>query len=298
MHEQDWIKRYIFPLVTSPGADGLRDDVAVLSTAPGSIVTMDTIVMGEHFLPTDPLDTVGQKLVRVNVSDIRSKGAVPGEALLSIAWPKQLTEADFQRLVSGIGHDLTAFGVSLIGGDLVGTNGPLLLTMTLIGQCLGDAPVRRSGGCVGQALYVDGEIGWGFIGLKAALNGGSPDALARYRVPEISTQVAAQIVAANASASMDVSDGLLLDASRLADASGCGVRIDLDSVPLAGTCEKLDDVLHLCTGGDDYRILMAAAPDIDLPGFTAIGVLTKKLGLQLEYRGERVNAPSTLGFEH
>ena len=86
MQESDWIQRYIVPLVTASGADALRDDVALLSTPSAMIATMDTLVEGVHFLASDPLGTVGQKLVRVNVSDVYAKGALPHEALLSIAW--------------------------------------------------------------------------------------------------------------------------------------------------------------------------------------------------------------------
>lgn len=298
MHEHTWIKRYIAPLVTAPGADGLNDDVAILSTAASTIVTMDTIVAGVHFLPDDGLETVGQKLLRVNISDIFSKGAEPIEAVLSIAWPRGRDEAEFGNLIAGIERDLKTYGVSLVGGDLVSIEGPLTLTMMMTGQCLNAGPVRRSGGSAGQGLYIDGEIGWGGVGLQAAKSGGAADDAARYRVPEISPRASAETVASHAAASMDVSDGLLIDAARLAESSGCGALLDLDCVPLAKSTENIDDILNLCVAGDDYRILISAADDVDLPGFTRIGVLTKAPGLQLRYRGQAVNPPSTLGFEH
>ncbi len=115
MQETDWIKRYIAPLVTAAGADGLRDDVALLATDGPTIATMDTLVEGVHFLPKDPDDTVGQKLIRVNVSDVFAKGAVPGAALLSIAWPRGRSEARFASLLQGMARDLETFGVALMG---------------------------------------------------------------------------------------------------------------------------------------------------------------------------------------
>ncbi len=298
MHEATWIQRFIQPLVTATGADQLRDDVALLTAEGPTIVTMDTLVEGVHFLPSDPLDTVGQKLIRVNVSDIYAKGALPREALLSIAWPKGRGESAFGALTSGIGHDLEAYNVSLIGGDLVGTDGPLTLTLTLTGRCLKDEPVRRSGGSAGQGVFVTSEIGWGGLGLQAALSEGDPDAIRRYRVPEISASTTAQLVADTASASMDVSDGLLIDALRLATASDCGVSIELDRVPLAAPTTELASLLAQCTAGDDYRILISADPESEIPGFIKIGNLTESKGLQLAYYGQRINPPSTLGFEH
>ena len=298
MNESDWIKTHIAPLVDAEGAVGLTDDVALL-TAPGpTIVTMDTLVEGTHFLSTDPADTVGQKLIRVNVSDIFAKGALPAQALLSVAWPKQRSEQLFANLMAGISRDLNSFKASLIGGDLVGTDGPLTLTLTLAGTCLADGPVRRSGGQVGQAIYVSGEIGWGGIGLADARAGRASAAAERYRMPDIGSATSAKRVAEVASASMDISDGLLIDASRLAEASGCGVRLDLDLVPLARPTDEVDQILEQCTAGDDYKILMAADSDVAIPGFTKIGVLTESKGLQLAYCESDVNTPSTLGFEH
>ncbi|MGB1069508.1 MAG: AIR synthase related protein, partial [Henriciella sp.] len=101
MQEAEWIDRYIKPLVTSKGAFELTDDVAVLTPYETTIVTMDTLVEAVHFLAADPLDTVGRKLLRVNISDIYAKGAAPGEALLSIAWPRHRDEVEFAALMAG-----------------------------------------------------------------------------------------------------------------------------------------------------------------------------------------------------
>ncbi|MCR9269350.1 MAG: thiamine-phosphate kinase [Hyphomonadaceae bacterium] len=298
MRETDWIQRFIVPLVKARGADRLRDDVALLSADGPIIVTMDTLVEGVHFLASDPLNTVGQKLVRVNLSDILAKGAEPVEALLSISWPRGRSETEFGALMAGLERDLDDFGIALIGGDLVSIDGPLTLTLTLTGRCLMAGPVRRSGGRAGQALLINGKIGWGQIGLQAAKSDPASEAAMRYRVPKISSIFAAQVVADFARASMDVSDGLLIDAARLAEASKCGVTIALEQVPLAAETDDLAEILVQCTAGDDYRILISAEPDQNVPGFTKIGQLTESQGLQLAYNGNSVNPPSTLGFEH
>lgn len=298
MSERDWIDRYIRPLVTAKGADGLRDDVALLASGGVQIATMDTLVEGIHFLADDLLDTVGQKLLRVNVSDIHAKGALPLEALLSVAWPKGRSETEFEALMSGVGRDLAAFKVALIGGDFVSTDGPLVLTLTLTGQCLGKAPIRRSGARVGDSIFIGGEIGWGAIGLAAARVGGSDQGAGRYRVPLISTAAQARTVSDIATASMDVSDGLLIDAQSLAQASRVGLEIALDAVPLAVDASDFEDIIRLCSGGDDYQILMTAREHEAPEGFTKIGKVTTGNKLAFTYKNEPVNLPETLGFEH
>ncbi|MEM7638599.1 MAG: thiamine-phosphate kinase [Pseudomonadota bacterium] len=298
MRESDWIQHYIAPLVHAPGAARLRDDVATLSMSGPTIVSMDTLTQGTHFLADDPLDTVGQKLVRVNASDIIAKGAEPVEALLSVAWPENGSESDFAAFMNGLGLDLEQFGIALIGGDLVRTSGPLTLTLTLTGRCLNEGPVRRSGGAAGQSLLINGEIGWGGLGLDAAKKGGPADLVQRYRVPRIGPIAAAGTIAKFATASMDVSDGLLIDVARLAAASGCGAHIHLESVPLAQVSENAEEILAQCTSGDDYCALISAGSGMSIPGFTVIGSLTPEPGLQLTHQGAVVNTPSTLGFEH
>lgn len=298
MDEIAWIKRHIAPLVTSDGADGLRDDVALLTAIGPTIATMDTLVEGVHFLPSDPAATIGQKLIRVNVSDIYAKGAEPLEALLSIAWPQHRPEPAFAELMTGLGQDLERFAAALIGGDLVRHDGPLTLTLTLTGRCIGKGPVRRSGGQAGEGLYLNGEIGWGGVGLAAARRQDAPETADRYQVPQISPLSAARTVAEKASASMDVSDGLLLDTERLAAASGCGAVLQLERVPLAAASTEVGEILAQCTAGDDYRILLSAPPGQAIPGFVEIGALTESPGLQLRFKGQGVNPPSTLGFEH
>ena len=298
MRETDWIDRYIRPLVTAPGAASLNDDVALLSASSPTIVTMDTLVENIHFLASDPPNTVGQKLISVNASDILAKGAAPSELLLSIAWPRGRSEAEFSALLNGVANDLKTYELALIGGDFVATDGPLTLTATMTGRCFGPAPVRRAGGAAGQTIYLNGDIGWGGLGLQAAKDGGDPMAAERYRVPEIGTISEAETIAQNASASMDVSDGLLMDLARLADASGCGANLELDTNPLAKASENIEEIIAQCTSGDDYAMLVCADPSRAMPGFQAIGQLTGRPGLHLKYRGQAVKTPSTLGFEH
>lgn len=234
----------------------------------------------------------------MNVSDILAKGAAPADLLLSIAWPRGRSEDAFSALLQGLARDLETYNVALIGGDLVTTDGPLTLSATLTGQCIGAAPVRRSGGMPGQLIHLNGEIGWGGLGLQAARTGGDKTAIQRYRIPQIGALSAAEMIAKHASASMDVSDGLLIDLARLVEASGCGANIELDRVPLAQTTENIEEIIAQCTSGDDYAMLVCADSAKEMPGFRAIGQLIDAPGLHIKHHGIAVKTPSTLGFEH
>ncbi len=145
---------------------------------------------------------------------------------------------------------------------------------------------------------ISGEIGWGGLGLQAAKSGEMSSAVQRYRVPEISSESIAQTVARVAAASMDVSDGLLIDVKRLADASGCGAALALEQIPLAQPSDQTEAILSQCTSGDDYCVLVAVDGEQMVPGFIEIGTLMENPGLQLSFHGRQVNPPSTLGFEH
>lgn len=269
MDEFDLIRKYFAPLATSPGADGLRDDVA--EVAPGLIVTKDAIVEGVHFLASDPLDTVARKLVRVNVSDIIAKGARPGGALLALIWPKDRAVAEIETFAAALGDDLRHWGAYLLGGDTTGTDGPLTLTLTMVGKTSARGPVRRSGARAGDDVWVTGAIGDGWLGLQAALGQldglGAEDMAAlldRYRVPHPPPLTLADLVAEFGGGSIDISDGLAADARHLAEASGVRLVIDWASVPTSVAALRWlssganHQMARLLTGGDDYQTLFTA----------------------------------------
>lgn len=268
MDEFDLIRRHFAPLATSPGADGLRDDVA--EVAPGLIATKDAIVEGVHFLPDDPISTVAQKLVRVNVSDIIAKGGKPDAALLALVWPKSRPQAQIADFARALGADLARWGAHLAGGDTTSTDGPLTLSLTLLGHVGERGPVRRSGAQVGDDVWVTGTIGDSTLGLMAA-KGAFGKLMAeahnllvsRYRVPEPPRLPFATIVAAHATGSIDISDGLVADATHVAEASGVRLVIRAGDVPLSAVATAYVanakvDLAALLTGGDDYQTLFTA----------------------------------------
>lgn len=268
MNEFDLIRRYFAPLATSPGADNLRDDVAEI--APGLIATKDAIVEGIHFLPDDPLDSVAQKLVRVNVSDIVAKGGRPDAALLALVWPKGRPHEQLEAFARGLGKDLARWGAHLAGGDTTSTDGPLTLTLTLTGRVGERGPVRRSGAQVGDDVWISGTIGDSWLGLQAATGALGPLTaeahnllVSKYRLPEPPRLPFADLVAAHATASIDVSDGLVADAGHVAEASFVRLVLQAADIPLSAVAAHYvsnakADLRQLLTGGDDYQTLFTA----------------------------------------
>ncbi|WP_300973533.1 thiamine-phosphate kinase [Sphingomonas sp. LHG3406-1] len=293
---------------TAPGARGLRDDAALLGDL---VLTHDTIVEGVHYLPSDPPRTVGWKLVAVNLSDLAAKGAVPAACLLSLALKD---EAGWEEeFLAGLDEACRTYGVDLLGGDTVAlpAGAPRVLGLTAIGRA-GPAVPSRAGGRPGDRLWIAGPIGDAAAGLdllKADPNAGGP-LVDSYRLPR-PLLATGQILAPHASAMMDVSDGLLLDAQRLAQASGCGLRLDLSAVALspafvAGRGEDRAARLFAATGGDDYALLAALPPEVDALTLlqdhdvmvACVGELTEDGAFALADTLGPVPLPERLGYEH
>jgi thiamine-monophosphate kinase len=310
LDEFDLIRRYFAPLATSPGADGLRDDVAEI--APGLIATKDAIVEGIHFLPDDPLETVAQKLVRVNVSDIIAKGGKPDAALLALVWPKSRPHEQLEGFARGLGKDLARWGAHLAGGDTTATDGLLTLTLTLTGKVGPRGPVRRSGAQAGDDIWVTGTIGDSWLGLQAAtgaLGKLSAEAhnllVSRYRLPEPPRLPFADIVAAYATASIDVSDGLAADAGHVAEASGVQMIIRAADVPLSAVGQSYVDnnratLADLLTGGDDYQTLLTAPASAraSIAGAVRIGEVVAGQGVVILDAAGAPMALQRTGFRH
>lgn len=290
-------------LATAPGARGLRDDAAVLEVGGTTLVlTHDTMVEGLHFLPGDPPGDVAWKLVAVNLSDLAAKGARPVGALLS--YTLRNDPAWDAAFVHGLGEALEAFELPLLGGDTVSSNARVL-GLSVIGEAGGRVPAR-DGARAGDALFVTGTIGDAALGLALAREGDGrfPDLVRSYRrpVPQLG---AGRILAPVVTAMMDVSDGLLIDVSRLAAASECAAMIDLDAVPLSASGAELGGIdrearLAAATGGDDYQLLFATShplPPLPCP-VTRIGQMVSGSGLRVHDADGDVPLPDRLGWLH
>ncbi|MEO6581087.1 MAG: thiamine-phosphate kinase [Sphingomicrobium sp.] len=295
-------------IATNPAARGLLDDAALLE---GLVITHDSIAEGVHYLPGDPPESVGWKLAAVNASDLAAKGAKPLAALLSLSLTGD-DEWDL-RFLDGLEAALAEFDMDLVGGDTIalGNKSPRVLGLTAIGRAAPKTP-SRAGGCEGDLLWLVGTLGDSAAGLARLLSDSDAQGplVEAYRRPQ-PLLAAGAVLAAHATAMMDVSDGLLLDVTRLAGASGVSAQIDLTNLPLSDAfiAERGDDVdarLFAATGGDDYALLLSLSDGLDpftlsLPGkitITAIGRLGRGSGISLTSSGEPVPLPERLGHEH
>ena len=296
-------------IASHPGARGLSDDTAVLTVGGEALVlTHDMMVEGVHWLgedsptPADPFD-VAWKLVAVNLSDLAAKGAEPWGVLLGFTLGDTIWDA---RFAEGLNAALAAFDTPLLGGDTVAGHGPRTLGLTAIGRATHNPPPSRSGAREGDALWLCGPVGEAMAGYHSTLNGdGAPARLlnAFHRPRPLLSE--GQLLAPNAHAMMDVSDGLLLDAARMAEASGLAVLIDSAAVPmgeelatwLAGEGAQHADQ-RLCWG-DDYALLFAA-PDGFVPSVDAhkIGRFAACNGPRLVLDGRPYDAQIKGGYWH
>jgi thiamine-monophosphate kinase len=261
--EFELIARHFRPLA-GPGALNLGDDAALLAPPPGRelVLTVDAMIGGVHFLPDDPPDLVGRKLLRVNLSDLAAKGAAPIGYLMTVAAPRSTPDAWFAGFAAGLAQDQAVFGCTLLGGDTASTPGPLALSLTILGHVAPGAMVRRAGAQPGDGIWVTGTIGDGALGLAVAqgrLADPTGHLLGRYRLPQPRLGLA---IAGVASAGMDVSDGLVQDLGHLCRAGGLQAELDAGRVPLSDAARGAGPGwLATClTGGDDYELLLAVPP--------------------------------------
>jgi thiamine-monophosphate kinase len=288
---------------THPAARGLRDDAAVLEIGGARlIITHDSLVEGVHYLHSDPPESVAWKLLAVNLSDLAAKGGTPHGVMMSYTL---CGDADWDaRFAAGLGAALAHFDAPLLGGDTVSAPSRVL-GLTLIGEASGPVPAR-SGAHSGDALFVTGTIGDAGLGLAIAqgLASGDTTLLAAYQRPQPQLGAGA-LLAPVVTAMMDVSDGLLIDAGRLAAASGLCAVIDLDAVPLspafrASAGETREARLRAATAGDDYQLLFTSAlplPPLPVP-VARIGKMTAGEGLILTDHEGPVPLPEKLGWLH
>src|ERR1700731_4274796 len=148
------IRRFFAPLAGAGGLD-LRDDAALLDCAPGRqlVVTVDAIVAGVHYLPDDPPDLVARKLLRVNLSDLAAMGARPRHYLLTPALPAALGDDWVARFAEGLAQDQRHYGIALLGGDSVATQGPAGLSLTPTAEVAAAAEIRRTGARRGDHVW-------------------------------------------------------------------------------------------------------------------------------------------------
>jgi thiamine-monophosphate kinase len=296
--EDRLIARYFKPIALHPGAFGLTDDAAVLTPPAGHalVVTADAIVGGVHFFIDDPPDAVARKALRVNLSDLAAKGAQPAGFVLTLALPTSAGDRWLKAFAKGLGKDAKHYDCPLLGGDTVRTPGPVTVSITAFGTVPECSMVRRAGARLGDHVIVTGTIGDAALGLNLRKERGEAkrwrlDAamqrhlLARYLVPEPRNALA-EALRLNASAAMDVSDGLAGDLGKLCRASGVGAEIEVERVPLsraarAALAADPKAIETILTGGDDFEVVATVPPaalDALLTAARVVGVPVTAIG--------------------
>ena len=250
---------------------GIGDDTAVLGPPPGTLVAHDMVVEDVHFRrATHSPSDIGHLALAVNLSDIAAMGGTPTAAVVGLAGPPEwLAEATLRELYAGMEAVASATGCAIVGGDLSRAR-ELIVGITVIGSLPdGAEPVLRSGARPGDGVFVTGTLGGSAAGREILAGSmtavpAHADALAgRHRRPIPRLREGRALAAAGARAMMDISDGLVIDAGRLARASGCRIVVDLAAIPIdAGVAEvavaagrAVDE--FAATGGEDYELLVA-----------------------------------------
>lgn len=310
--EFDRIARLTARFGAPPPPDlGIGDDAAILHPRGALVATVDASVEGIHFRRSfAPLEVLTARAVEAAASDIAAMGArfgAPGTGFLfSWALPAWVDDGAFDAMVEGARRAAERLGASVLGGNLSSAT-ELSLHTTALGA-LGGRGVTRAGASPGDRVYVSGACGGAAVGLEALLQGRSDDPawaafVHRWRVPSARVDLAWE-VAGMCSAAIDLSDGLVQDAGHLARASGVGLEVDLDRLPmlaaqrLAAAALGLDADETALTGGEDYELLVTAPGALPSARWTEVGRVIEGDGVTVCEAGGRRSRRGLGGWDH
>jgi thiamine-monophosphate kinase len=295
---------------------GIGDDAALLDLPKGAdlAVSVDTIVAGRHFPDNADARSIGHRALAVNLSDMAAMGAVPAWATLALTIPSADSNW-LEKFAEGFFDLADAHSVALVGGDT--TRGPLTVSAQILGFVPHGNGLRRGGGGAGDILAVSGTLGDAAAGLAilqapraAKLSSDAEELIRRfnYPTPRVQLGVAARAIA---SAAMDLSDGLIGDLPKLADACGLGAHVCIEALPLSSAMRNSVSMSQArdwaLAGGDDYELLFAvpanrfselkrAADQLNLM-LTPVGELHAGAGVTWSLNGAEF-APQVSGFDH
>jgi thiamine-monophosphate kinase len=271
---------------------GLSDDAAILSLASGRdvVVTIDTLTDGVDFnLKIHDPRRIGRQALAANLSDLAAMAAQPRAAVISLVLPRGSADESLQLakdLYEGLLPLAEEFDVAIAGGDTNTFDGPLAISVTALGEPTGRGPLTRGGGKPGDWLLVTGSLGGSILGHMLDFTPRVREAIALHERYDLH-------------AAIDISDGIALDASRLAEASGCGAVMVMDRIPISADAfalAKQENALdpaaaalqHALSDGQDFELLLAVTPDVartilhDQPiecSITHVGELIAECGL-------------------
>lgn len=284
MNEMDFLAG-LRELPLHPGARGLEDDCAVLQFGNEAlIINHDMMAEDTHFLPHADMADVAWKLVALNLSDLAAKGAEPVGVLLGHS-----LGGDDSSFLSGLREVLAVYDVPLLGGDTISSTGASTFGLTAIGKATHVPVPSRRGANVGDALYVTGPLGRAMLGFEG--NEEHRDAFNRPQPRLDEGRALAPVV----SAMMDISDGLLLDAWRMATVNEITLRLDSNAIPVADP-KRFDECIRW---GDDYELLFSAPLNVDIPVEAArIGLFESKGNAPIILGETALRSPDSLGYRH
>jgi len=297
MREFDFIKR-IRDQVRSRSVDspdvivGIGDDTAALREETGreTLITTDLLVEDVDFkLEYTPPKWLGHKTLAVSLSDIAAMGGTPASSLLTLSIPKPVLQDEifWEEFFEGYFSLCREHGVTLVGGDISSTGGPLSMDSIVMGHVPSGLAVRRGGARPGDAIYLTGEIGASAAGLKLLLDGERVDtteeslvqrALKAHLHPEPRTGFGQRIGRDSLAHSMiDLSDGLSQDMAHICEESSVAAVIDYDLVPIASATSLVcndawQSFIFAISGGEDFELLLTADPQLDAELHRAAGL--------------------------
>jgi thiamine-monophosphate kinase len=268
----DWLRRQTTAdsrILIGPG-----DDCAALRLTPHTpyLVTTDMLLEGSCFrLAEAGARQVGRKAMSVNLSDIAAMAGVPVAAVASVGLPRQGGRALAEELYLGLREVADAFHTALVGGDTNSWDGPLVISMTVIGEATARGPVRRSGARPGDWLMVTGPLGASILGKHLTFTPRVREALQLHAVADLHAMI-------------DISDGLAADLHHMCEESHCGAIIQADKIPISAAAQGLNDgrspLQHALGDGEDFELVFALPPadaqrllhNQPIPGITLVHI--------------------------
>lgn len=313
--EFDNIKRYFAPL-SGPEGLALKDDAACIPAKEGfdTIVTKDVLVAGTHFFETDAAADIAFKALSVNVSDLVAKGADPAHYFVGLSLPQSVEEDWIAAFSKGLGEAQTAYHLMLAGGDTTKTSGPVTISITAIGYLPNGCMVQRSTAKVGDIIYVTGFLGRSTAALRL-MEGGhnvSSELAQAYLRPHARIDCR-KIIRDFASASADISDGILADLGHICDASAVKATVEYSAIPVDESTRNVIGSLQLqpetvWSGGDDYELVFTIPQSLEPAmlehaeqsgvAFHKIGHIASGKGVEVvDQKGNLVQV-SSIGYQH
>jgi len=304
---------------------GIGDDCAVFGPSSGRVMlfTTDMLVEDIHFLKSKMTPyQLGWKSIAVNLSDIAAMGGRPLVLLISLAIPSEMDVELIQDLYKGMKDICEHYKVNIVGGDTVASPDKLIVNISLVGDAKENEVLYRSGARPGDSIYLTGNVGDSFAGLKILKNEiSSPKSIARHFIkihnepkPLIKTGM---VIAASrlASAMIDVSDGLLSDLGHICKESGVGAMLLRRKIPLSSELKLLasrvgfNPLTLALSGGEDYHLLLTV-PEVNIKGFEMlckdkglsplylIGEIREGKGIKMVNDDGSIEKMSIKGFNH